>query len=186
MYAIVCSGGKQYRVKTGDLIKVEKLEEELGSEYNFKEVLCVGSDKLYVGQPTLDAAKVTGVITQQAKGPKIIIFKKKRRQGYRKLRGHRQTFTEIFVKSITSPEGKTDTSDTKPPVKDPVVIAAKKKALKEDAALKASTGTSPAKKTAKKKTPVKKAAAKKTAAKKKVAKKTAKKKTAKKATKKTT
>ena len=105
MYAIIRTGGKQYRVKAGDVVRVEKLPKELGSEFDLDEILVVGGDKTYVGQPTVTDAKVRVVVTQQAKAPKIIIFKKKRRQGYRKMQGHRQLYTELFIKSITSPEG---------------------------------------------------------------------------------
>ncbi|MCB0386789.1 MAG: 50S ribosomal protein L21, partial [Bdellovibrionales bacterium] len=105
MYAIIRSGGKQYKVKAGDTLRVEKLEKELGSEFDLDEVLVVSGDKTYVGEPTVQGAKVTVVVTRQTKAPKVIVFKKKRRQGYRRMRGHRQPFTELFVKSITNPEG---------------------------------------------------------------------------------
>ena len=101
MYAIIRTGGKQYRVQPGDVIRVEKLSQDLGSEFDLTDVLMVGGENSVVGQPTVPNAKVTVVITKQAKDRKVIIFKKKRRQGYRRLKGHRQPFTEIFVKSIS-------------------------------------------------------------------------------------
>lgn len=118
MYAIIKAGGKQYTVKPGDILRVEKLEAELGAELNLKEVLMVGGDKTFVGGD-LGKAVVTVVVTNQQRGPKMIIFKKKRRQGYRRTGGHRQPYTELFVKSITNPEGQTAKADNKPMVFDP-------------------------------------------------------------------
>ncbi len=105
MYAIIRTGGKQYKVQAGDVLRVEKLDAELGSELDFQDILVVGGDKTFIGQPTVSNAKVTAVVTRQHKGPKVVIFKKKRRQGYRKMGGHRQFYTEVFIKTITSPEG---------------------------------------------------------------------------------
>lgn len=189
MYAIIKTGGKQYTVKPGDILRVEKLEADLGSELKLTEVIMVGGDKTFVGDK-VDKALVTVVVTNQQRGPKVIVFKKRRRQGYRRMGGHRQPYTELFVKSITNPEGQTANADTKPNV-----FNAEKKAQKlakseevrlahKDAARKAArTGDAPAakapaKKAAAKKTTAKKAAGakKKTAAKKPAAKKTAKKK----------
>lgn len=120
MYAVVRTGGKQYKVKTGELLRVEKLELDLGSEFDLTEVLLVGGEKVFVGNPTLADAKVTAVVTRQAKFDKIIVFKKKRRQGYRRLNGHRQPFTEIFIKSITTPEGQTHNAEREAPVYNPL------------------------------------------------------------------
>lgn len=105
MYAILKTGGKQYRVKAGDSLKVEKLDQEIGSEININEVLLVGGDEIFIGTPMVEKASVTAVIAKQARRPKIVVLKKKRRQGYRKLQGHRQDFTELFIKSIQSPNG---------------------------------------------------------------------------------
>lgn len=118
MYAIIKTGGKQYTVKPGDVVRVEKLEAELGAELNMKDVILVGGEKTFVGG-NVSKAVVTVVVTNQQRGPKIIFFKKKRRQGYRRTGGHRQPFTELFVKSITSPEGQTEKSDAKPNVFNP-------------------------------------------------------------------
>ena len=163
MYAVIRTGGKQYTVKTGDLIKVEKLERSLGDEFTMDEVLFVSGKEKHVGEPTLDGAKVTAVVTQQSKHKKIIVFKKRRRQGYRKLNGHRQQYTELFIKEITAPDGESDTTKKSAPVRDPE--AAKEKVAKSE------------EKTTGKKTAAKKATSKKTTAKKKA-------KTTKKATKK--
>jgi large subunit ribosomal protein L21 len=117
MYAIIRTGGKQYKVQPGDVIRVEKLENELGSEFDLTDVLMVGGESPVVGEPTVKNAKVTVVVTKQTKDRKVIIFKKKRRQGYRRLRGHRQLFTELFVKAI-SLDGKTAKTDNEAKVVD--------------------------------------------------------------------
>jgi large subunit ribosomal protein L21 len=169
MYAIIRAGGKQYKVQAGDTVRVEKLEKNLGDEFDMPEVLLVGGDKTFVGEPLLSNAKVTVVVTRQAKAPKIIVFKKKRRQGYRKMQGHRQLFTELFVKSITTPEGQTEKTEKKALVVDPAKVQARKaaqaekqKETKAGKSTKVATSASPAKKAAKKKV-TKKAAGKKTA-----------------------
>ncbi|MGE3386428.1 MAG: 50S ribosomal protein L21 [Bdellovibrionales bacterium] len=118
MYAIIRTGGKQYKVQPGDVLRIEKLEADLGSELDLTEVLAIGGDQMILGEPNVKNAKVTVVVTNQRQGPKVIIFKKKRRQGYRRLTGHRQLYTEIFVKSISSPAG-TVTAEGKAQVFDP-------------------------------------------------------------------
>lgn len=111
MYAIVRTGGKQYRVQPGDVIRVEKLDSDLGSEVVLTDILLVGGETPVVGQPTVKNAKVTAVVTKQTKDRKVIIFKKKRRQGYRRFKTHRQPFSELFIKAI-SLDGKTAKADT--------------------------------------------------------------------------
>ena len=185
MYAIIRSGGKQYKVKAGDTLRVEKLEKELGSEFDLDEVLVVSGDKTYVGEPTVQGAKVTVVVTRQTKAPKVIVFKKKCRQGYRRMRGRRQPFTELFVKSITNPEGQSTQADGQAQVFSPEKKAAKVEKAKEVRQTKKESGpkrkeVKATKKTAASAGPAKKTAAKKVAKKKKAAKKTAKKKAAKK------
>lgn len=118
MYAIIKTGGKQYKVQAGDILQVEKLENDLGSEFTISEILLVGGDKTHVGSPLVKNALVTAVVTKQAKTKKVIVFKKKRRQGYRKFATHRQNFTELFIISITSPDGQISKTDVKPVVKD--------------------------------------------------------------------
>lgn len=105
MYAIIRTGGKQYKVQPGDVLRVEKLDADLGTEVQLTEVLAIGGDKMIVGEPTVKDARVTVVVTNQKKAPRVIIFKKKRRQGYRRLTGHRQPYTEVFVKAISGPGG---------------------------------------------------------------------------------
>lgn len=126
MYAVIRTGGKQYTVRAGDTLRVEKLQHELGSEFSVDEVLLVGGDKIHVGEPTVKNAKVTLVVTQQARAPKLIVFKKKRRQGYRRLQGHRQYFTELFVKAIQSPTGEVSEAEKSARVIDPLKSAERK------------------------------------------------------------
>lgn len=168
MYAIFRAGGKQYKVEAGDTVRVDKIERNLGDTFDLSEVLMVGGEKTFVGAPLLQNAKVTAVVTRQAKAPKVIVFKKKRRQGYRRLHGHRQLFTELFIKSITTPEGQKVETEKSATVVDPAKIEARKMefAAKAKAARrnKSSKNDESAVKSAKPKT-AKKASAKKTAAK---------------------
>lgn len=190
MYAIIQSGGKQYRVQPGDVIRVEKLENALGSEFNLTEVLLVGGDASAVGAPLVKNATVTVVVTKQTKDRKVIIFKKKRRQGYRKFATHRQPFTELFVKSISldgktaKAEGEANVIDVDQKRQERIAgrTEAKKAALenKETRTEKKTAKPAAKKKVAKKAAP-KKAAAKKKTGVKKAGKKTAAKKTSKKA-----
>jgi large subunit ribosomal protein L21 len=102
MYAIVISGGKQYKVSKGNSIEVERISGNVGELIEFKEVLMVSNnDKIDIGTPYLDNVKVIGEIIEQKKGKKIIVFKFKRRKGYRKKIGHRQLLTKLKIKDIT-------------------------------------------------------------------------------------
>ncbi len=101
MHAVIKTGGKQYRVAEGDLLKVEKLDGEIGSTIEFPEVLAVGEgDSIKVGAPTVAGAKVKAEIVEHGKSKKVIIFKKKRRKGFAKKQGHRQLFTSIKIQEI--------------------------------------------------------------------------------------
>ncbi|WP_028877850.1 50S ribosomal protein L21 [Terasakiella pusilla] len=101
MFAIVKTGGKQYTVAENDVIIVEKLAGEAGSEITLEDVLLVGSEgKTTVGTPLVNGASVTAEVLEQGKGDKVIIFKKKRRQQYRRTKGHRQEQTVLRIKSI--------------------------------------------------------------------------------------
>jgi len=101
MYAVVRTGGKQFRVEPGTSVRVEKLQGAVGDSVELAEVLLVGeSDSATIGTPLVDGAKVMGTITDQGRGPKITIFKMKRRKGYRRKSGHRQSYTEIRVDQI--------------------------------------------------------------------------------------
>ena len=103
MYAIIRTGGKQYKVSVGDVIEVERLPQEEGSEISFQDVLMVGSDDQFsVGQPVLDKTSVVGEIVDQFRGKKIIVFKHKRRKDYRKKMGHRQELSRVRIKDIVS------------------------------------------------------------------------------------
>ena len=102
MYAVIKTGGKQYRVAQGDVLKVERLAGERGSSVTFEEVLLVGGDdEIKIGQPHLDGASVTGTIVDQGRDRKLIVFKFRRRKNYRRKQGHRQAYTEIKINEIT-------------------------------------------------------------------------------------
>jgi len=102
MYAVIKTGGKQYRVTEGEVLKVEKIEGTKGDTISFDSILMIADiDKFRVGTPHVDNAKVTGEIVTEIRGPKITVFKKKRRKGYRKKTGHRQTLTVVKIKEIS-------------------------------------------------------------------------------------
>jgi large subunit ribosomal protein L21 len=101
MYAVVSSGGKQYRVQQGETLKVEKISGEVGSPVSFDRVLMYSDgENVKVGQPILEDATVTGHIVEQGKAKKILVFKYKRRKRYRRKQGHRQQFTAVKIDSI--------------------------------------------------------------------------------------
>ncbi|MBA4804485.1 MAG: 50S ribosomal protein L21 [Brevundimonas sp.] len=101
MYAVIKTGGKQYRVQPGDVIVVEKLDGEAGSDVKFGEVLMLGGDKgVTVGAPLIDGASVAATLVETRKGEKIKIFKKIRRQGYRRTNGHRQMESVLRITGI--------------------------------------------------------------------------------------
>jgi len=101
MYAVVRAGGKQLRVSPGDVVDVELLSGEPGEQIELGEVLMVGGDTVTVGTPTVAGAKVLAKIEGDSAGPKIRIFKYKRRKRYRLTKGHRQHFTRVRIESIT-------------------------------------------------------------------------------------
>jgi large subunit ribosomal protein L21 len=103
MYAVIRTGGKQYKVSEGDRLRVEKLEVEPGATITFDQVLMVGGDKPLVGTPVLEGATVEATVNRQDRAKKILVFKKKRRKGYRRTQGHRQPFTELTITSIAAP-----------------------------------------------------------------------------------
>ena len=103
MYAIIKTGGKQYKVSPGDRVKVELLEGEKGATLEFPEVLLLEKDgNITVGSPVVSGAKVTAEIVTQGRARKVLVFKHKRRKDYRKMNGHRQYFTELLVKEISA------------------------------------------------------------------------------------
>lgn len=104
-YAVIRTGGKQYRVAPGDLVSVEKLDAEPGAEVTFDEVLAAGEgDALKIGSPVLAGARVTARVVLHDKEKKILVYKKKRRKNYRRRQGHRQAFTQVRVTDIVSGE----------------------------------------------------------------------------------
>lgn len=101
MYAVIKTGGKQYRVSQGDVLHIEKLPGEVGSKVELSEVLAVGQGEgIKVGAPTVSGASVVAEIVEQGREKKVLIFKKKRRKGYSKKQGHRQPFTSIKIQEI--------------------------------------------------------------------------------------
>ncbi|HXV62985.1 MAG TPA: 50S ribosomal protein L21 [Vicinamibacteria bacterium] len=101
MYAIIETGGKQHRAVPGEPLRVERLEAESGETVRFDKVLLVSRDgEVSLGSPYVDGASVVATVTGQERAPKILVFKKKRRKGYRRTRGHRQAFTALRIESI--------------------------------------------------------------------------------------
>ena len=102
MYAVIRAGGKQHRVEPGDTFKVEKLDGEVGSKVELKDVLMIEDDgKVTVGSPLVPEASVQATVLGQDRNKKIIVFKKKRKKQYRRTRGHRQAYTELRVEAIS-------------------------------------------------------------------------------------
>ncbi|MGE4651675.1 MAG: 50S ribosomal protein L21 [Myxococcota bacterium] len=101
MYAVIRSGGKQLRVESGQSVRVERLQGSVGDNVELDEVLLLGGEgETRVGTPLVEGARALGTITAQDRGPKLTIFKMKRRKGYRRKTGHRQAYTEIRVDRI--------------------------------------------------------------------------------------
>lgn len=102
MYAIISTGGKQYKVSEGDVVRVEKLGAEEGSEVTFDQVLVVGGENFKVGSPLVAGASVTGTVVKNGKAKKVIVYKYKRKTGYHKKNGHRQQFTAVKIEKINA------------------------------------------------------------------------------------
>ncbi len=163
--AVISTGGKQYRVKEGDKISIELLEVEEGAVVTFPDVLLLQEgDNVKIGTPTISGAEVTGRVLQIAKDDKIIVFKKKKRKGYKKTRGHRQIKMLVEIENVG---GKAAGAAKKKEAAKP------EKAEKPEKKAVAEKKTEPKKKTAPKKATAKKAAAPKAAAKKPAPKKAA-------------
>lgn len=168
MYAVIRTGGKQYRVAPEDIIEIEKVSGEAGEIVQFGEVLMLGGDSPQVGAPLIDGASVAAEVLEQKRGDKIIVFKKKRRKNYRRKKGHRQHLTAVRITEIlTGGKKPSKTAAAKPAAKKDDKPAAKAEE-KKPAAKKADDKP---KAEAKAKAPAKKPAAKKPAAKKPAAKK---------------
>ncbi len=166
MFAVIKTGGKQYKVAKDDVIVVEKLKAEAGEVVTFDSVLMVGEDaETKTGAPYVDGACVAGEVIEQTRGAKVLIFKKKRRKNYRRTKGHRQKLTVVRITDVLT-DGKKPAAKAKKAAPKPAAAegAAKAPAKKAAAAKKAPAKKAPAKKAAAKKTPAKKAAPKKAAA----------------------
>lgn len=102
MYAIIATGGKQYKVSEGDIIRVEKLGVEAGTEYSFDQVLAVNDGELKIGNPTVEGATVKATVMCDGKARKVIVYKYKRKTGYHKKNGHRQQYTQVKIEKINA------------------------------------------------------------------------------------
>ncbi len=103
MYAVIATGGKQYRVREGGVLRVEKLDAAEGASVEFDQVLLVGDgDKVSIGKPYLEGGKVQAVVMEQGKARKVEIVKFRRRQNYRRTKGHRQHFTQVKITGIVA------------------------------------------------------------------------------------
>ena len=102
MYAVIKTGGKQYRVSTGDKLRVEKLPGNVGDAVTFDQVLLVGGEALKLGKPLVGGAKVEAKITGQGLGKKLVVFKFRRRKNYRRKNGHRQPYTALEILNIVA------------------------------------------------------------------------------------
>ena len=184
MFAVIKTGGKQYKVAPNDVLQVEKLKAEPGETVALESVLMLGTEAgVEVGTPLVDGATVAAEVLEQTRGPKIVVFKKKRRKNHRRRNGHRQDLTVLRVTEILTEGKKPTPTQAKPkpaeaeagkgaPTKKPQAKKAAKKApVKKAAPKKAAAKKAPAKKGAPKKAAAKKAPAKKAAPKKAAAKK---------------
>ncbi len=102
MYAIIATGGKQYKVAEGDIIRVEKLGVEEGAEYTFDQVLAVNNGELVVGDPVVKNATVSATVMGNGRGKKVIVYKYKPKKGYHKKNGHRQAYTQVKIEKINA------------------------------------------------------------------------------------
>jgi len=142
MYAVIETGGKQYRVQEGDVITVEKLNVSAGDDITFDKVLLLNDgEKVQVGTPIVESAKVFGTVVENGKGEKVIIFKYKAKKDYRKKQGHRQPYTMVKIESLSA-DGK---PAPKKVVEKPAVEVVEKSAEeKKPAAKKATAEKKPA------------------------------------------
>ena len=101
MYAIIATGGKQYKVSEGDVIKVEKIDAEAGNTVTFDQVIAVSDTTLKVGADVANAS-VTATVMEQGRGKKVIVYKYKRKTGYHKKNGHRQAYTQVKIEKINA------------------------------------------------------------------------------------
>jgi large subunit ribosomal protein L21 len=118
MFAVIKTGGKQYRVAADDILEVEKIAGNPGDVVEFAEVLVLGGDSPQLGTPTIAGAIVAGEVLEQGRGPKVIAFKKRRRKNSRRKRGHRQEFTRVRITEILT-DGKKPSKTPPPRAKKP-------------------------------------------------------------------
>ena len=138
MYAVIKTGGKQYKVSKDDIISVEKLSEDTGKKIKLNEVLIISDKgKPIVGDPLIKGASVEAEIMDHSRAAKITVFKKKRRHNYRRKKGHKQNITNLKILSINASQGKTKASDTEEKKTTTKKAAPKKAALKKAAPKKA-------------------------------------------------
>ena len=102
MYAIIATGGKQYKVSEGDIITIEKLGVEAGEKVTFDQVLAVSNEGLKIGNPTVENATVEASVVKNGRGKKVIVYKYKRKTGYHKKNGHRQQYTAVKIEKINA------------------------------------------------------------------------------------
>ncbi|MBE5929195.1 MAG: 50S ribosomal protein L21 [Lachnospiraceae bacterium] len=102
MYAIIATGGKQYKVSEGDVIRVEKLDVAAGESFTFDQVLIVNDGEMKIGNPTVEGASVTASVLAEGKAKKVIVYRYKRKSGYHKKNGHRQSYTEVKIEKINA------------------------------------------------------------------------------------
>ncbi len=102
MYAIIATGGKQYKVSEGDIIKVEKLDANVGESFTFDRVLIVNDGEMKIGNPTVQGATVEASVLSEGRGKKVIVYRYKRKTGYHKKNGHRQSYTEVKIDKINA------------------------------------------------------------------------------------
>ena len=102
MYAIIATGGKQYKVAEGDVIRVEKRGVEAGQTYNFDQVFAVNNGEMIIGTPTVAGATVSATVMGEGRAKKVIVYKYKRKTGYHKKNGHRQSYTELKIEKINA------------------------------------------------------------------------------------
>ena len=138
MYAVVQTGGKQYRVSEGDIINVEKLNVEAGQTVALEDVLVIGGEEMIVGKPFIEGAAVTAEVLENGKGPKLYIYKYKAKKDYRKKQGHRQPYTQLKVTGIvasgyTAPAAETKAVSYKSMKKAELVEFAASKGIELDA-----------------------------------------------------
>jgi len=163
MYAVVNSGGKQYKIQQGQVLRVEKITGDVGNPVTFDRVLMFSDgENISIGQPALEDVAVEGHIVEQGKAKKIIVFKYKRRKRYRRTRGHRQEFTAVLIDSI-KPKAKKSSETKDEPETEAKKPETEKAAPKKEEAKKAAPDKEASKKAETEATTAKKAEAKKEA-----------------------